>query len=94
LNQNHRKDYPFLYLATKGGFDVDLEIGRPDASTPLVEIKSVGKVSDKQLRYLATLCDEYPEFEAFCRCRDLVPRQGGKVGVLPWNEGIRELGFS
>ena len=93
LNDYLRKDYRFSYLATQGGLEVDLVIERPGQRTCLVEIKSSVEVREDQLRSLRDLSHEFSEFELVCLCREKVARKIGNVSVLPWEQGIAELGF-
>lgn len=94
LNHYYKKDFALSYLATQGGLEVDLVIERPGEKTALVEIKSSELVTDKHIRHLETLVDEYDDFEAFCLCRETQPRRVGKIRILPWQMGIGELGLS
>ena len=93
LNHYYKKDFALSYLATQGGLEVDLVIERPGEKTALVEIKSSELVTDKHIRHLKTLVDEYDDFEAFCLCRETQPRRVGKIRILPWQMGIGELGL-
>jgi uncharacterized protein len=93
LNDYLRKDYRFSFFATQGGLEVDLVVERPGQRTCLVEIKSSTEVREDHLRPLRDLCDEFPEFDAICICRELVPRKVGRISVMPWHQGIVELGL-
>jgi predicted AAA+ superfamily ATPase len=93
LNHYYKKDFELSYLATQGGLEVDLILERPGEKTALIEIKSSENVSDKHLRHIEQLASEYSDFEAFCLCRESQPRKVGKVRVLPWKLGIKELGL-
>ncbi len=88
LNDYHKKDYSFSYLATQGGLEADLIMERPGKKDLLVEIKSSEKVTEKHLKHLKTLTEEDDSFEAICLTREKHPRKVGKVQVLPWEEGI------
>jgi len=88
-----RKDYRFSYLATQGGLKIDLIVERPGQRACLVEIKSSTEVRDDQLRFLHDLLEEFPEFDAMCLSRETVARKIGRVTVMPWRQGMLELGL-
>lgn len=93
LNHYYRKDFQLSYLATQGGLEIDLIIERPGEKTALIEIKSSENVTDKHLRHIEKLAREFKDFETFCLCREKQARRVGKVRVLPWKNGIKELGL-
>ena len=93
LNDYRRKDFKFSYLATQGGLEVDLVVERPGLRPCLVEIKSSTEVREDQVRALRDLSTAYPEFEAICLCRETSARKIGNVAILPWQQGIVDLGL-
>jgi predicted AAA+ superfamily ATPase len=93
LNDYHRKDFRFSYIATQGGLEVDLVIERPGLPTILVEIKSTSNVREDHLRHLQSLAADFPEYENICLCREDSPRKIGTISVLPWRLGIEIIGL-
>ena len=93
LNEYCKTDFTLAYLATQAGLEIDLVVDRPGAKPALVEIKSAERVTDKHLRHLHAVANEFPEYEAFCLCREKVARKVARVHVLPWDQGILELGL-
>lgn len=94
LNQYFRKRYALSHMATKGGLEIDLVVERPGLPTALVEIKSTSQVKDHHLRHLKSIMQDYPKHEAYCLSQDPIPRKVDSINILPWQEGIRRLGFS
>lgn len=93
LNQYLRKDYRFSYLSTQGGLEIDLVIDRPGQRSCLVEIKSSQEVREDHVRHLQEIANDYSEFDAICLCQEKVARKIGRVAVLPWRQGIEEIGL-
>jgi predicted AAA+ superfamily ATPase len=93
LNDYHRKDFRFSYLATQGGLEVDLIIERHGEKDLLVEIKSTNSVTDNHLKHLKALVEEDDRFEAICLSREKAARKVGKISILPWKEGFSLLGL-
>jgi len=89
-----RNDYRTSHLRTKDGAEVDLVIERPGAPTVLVEIKSATSVDDSDLRHLRSFRESIPESVAVCLSREPSARAVAGVRVLPWREGLDELGLT
>jgi uncharacterized protein len=94
LNHYYGKRYKFFHLTTKGGLEVDIVIERPGEKAALIEIRSAENVEERHLGHLASLQKDYPEFEYFCLCRERVSRLVRGIRVLPWEDGLKKLGFS
>ena len=93
LNHYLDRDFTFSYLATQGGLEIDLVVERPGAKTALVEIKSGNHVHEQKLRHLKTLVDEFDNYEGFCLSGERHARKVDNVFVLPWDEGLKEIGL-
>ena len=87
------KDYRFSYLRTKDDAEIDLIIERPGMPLALVEIKSSKRIDEKQLNNLGRFRSDIGKCEAFCLSRDTVARKVSGVCVVPWMQGIQELGL-
>jgi predicted AAA+ superfamily ATPase len=89
-----KTDFRFSYLRTKDGAEIDLVIERPGQSTVLVEIKSSGRVDTADLRHLTALSCDIPDSCAMCLCTESIARVVDGVRVLPWDQGLTEIGLS
>ena len=88
-----KNDFRFSYLRTKDGAEVDLVIERPGQSTLLVEIKSADSIDPTDLRNLKALRRDIHGSDAICLCREPMPRVVADVRILPWQQGLDELGM-
>ncbi|MFO1518940.1 MAG: AAA family ATPase [bacterium] len=93
LNDYGQKDFRFSYLLTKDGAEIDLILERPGLPAALVEIKSTDHTDERDTQALEHFLPDFKKAEAFCLSRDPIPKKIGKVSMLPWGEGLRELGF-
>ncbi|MBI2082460.1 MAG: ATP-binding protein [Deltaproteobacteria bacterium] len=93
LNSYHRKDFRFFYLRTKDDSEIDLIVERPGMPTALIEIKSTDHADERDTRTLERFLPDFKKAEAFCLSRDPWPKKIGSVSVLPWDQGLRELGL-
>jgi predicted AAA+ superfamily ATPase len=93
LNSYFSLDYRFSYLQTNNNLEVDIIIERPGLPLAFVEIKSATAVVDSDLSSLQSLKRDYPKSQFFCLSQDSRSRQQNGVAVMPWREGIKELGF-
>jgi predicted AAA+ superfamily ATPase len=89
-----KNDYRLSHLRTKDGAEVDLVIERPGAPTALVEIKSSTFVDASDLRHLKSFHDAIPDNVPMCLSREPSARLVAGVRMLPWREGLAELGLS
>jgi predicted AAA+ superfamily ATPase len=92
-NDYLKTDFRFSYLRTKDGAEVDLVIERPGQSTVLVEIKSSTRVDTSDLRHLTAFAQDMPESAAVCLSRESVPRLANGIRILPWEQGLEEIGL-
>lgn len=88
-----KNDYRLSFLRTKDGAEVDLVIDRPGMLTALVEIKSTTQVDDTDLRHLKSFRAAIPDSEAVCLSQETTPRVVDGVRILPWKNGLHELGM-
>lgn len=92
-NHYFMKDYRFSYLRTKDDAEIDLIIERPGMPIALVEIKSTSRVEEESLRNLVRFAKDMGKCEAFCLSQDPIARKADGVEILPWAQGIRDLGL-
>ncbi|MEW6365302.1 MAG: DUF4143 domain-containing protein [Acidobacteriota bacterium] len=93
LQSYKKRDYRLSYLRTKDGVEIDLIVERPGMPRALVEIKSTEHVVDDDIRALASLAKDIPHSESFCLSRDSTARKIAGIWVLPWQQGLREIGL-
>ncbi len=95
FRRNHylRRDFKFTYLRTKDGAEVDLVIERPGAATVLVEIKSSRSVDERNIRSLRRFLADLPDALGFCLSLDPVAKKIGDVRLVPWQQGLHEIGL-
>ncbi len=87
-------DWRFSYLQTGAGVEVDLVIERPGLPTALIEIKSSGRVGERDVRHLARFTGDFPESLALCISRDPTRMKIGSVLCVHWREALETLGLS
>ena len=92
-NDYLKKDFRFSHLRTKDGAEVDLVIERPGQPTALVEIKSSIQVDPTDVRHLRAFCQDIPNSVAICLSREPVPRLVNDVRIVPWEQGLDEIGL-
>jgi predicted AAA+ superfamily ATPase len=92
-NDYLRKDFRFSYLRTKDGAEVDLVIERPGQSTVFLEINSSLQVDPTDVRHIAAFARDLPGSEAICLSREPIPRIVSGVRVVPWDQGLDEIGL-
>lgn len=95
FRRNHylRRDFKFTYLRTKDGAEVDLVIERPGAATVLVEIKSSVSVDERNIRALRRFLADVPDASGLCLSLDPVPKKIGDIKLVPWQQGLEEIGL-
>ncbi|MHC4872563.1 MAG: ATP-binding protein [Planctomycetota bacterium] len=93
LNEYRQLDLKFSYWQTNSGHEVDLIISR-GFGQPLaaIEIKSSTSVDAKKLKGLNSFAKEYPEVPRYCFCQTPLPYTEGNISILPWEQGLQELG--
>ena len=93
-NDYLRADFRLSHLRTKDGAELDLVIDRPGRATVLVEIKSSARVDSTDLRHLAAFARDIPNAKAFCISQELTARVVEGVRIVPWQQGLEEIGLS
>ena len=86
-------DWRLSYLRTGAGAEVDLVIDRPGLPVVLVEIKSTGGVSERDVRVLARFADDFADPLALCISRDPTRMRIGDVLCVHWRDALEELGL-
>jgi predicted AAA+ superfamily ATPase len=93
LSAYSANDWRFSYLRTKDDLEIDVIIERPGRPRALIEIKSSDSVREEHLKPLHSLGAKINNSECFCLCLESRARLVGSVKVLPWREGLVELGL-
>lgn len=82
------------YLRTKDGVEIDFLVERPGEPLIAIEVKSADNIRPDHLNALATIGRELgPNVRRVCLCRETYRRLVDGIEVLPWREGLAELGF-
>jgi hypothetical protein len=68
-------------------------IERPGRKSALVEIKSAKEIGARHLAGIVPIAEDLPECQAFCLSQDPQRRKVKGVLLLPWQEGLAELGL-
>ena len=88
------KNYRISYLCTKDGAEIDLILERPGLPLVLIEVKSSRKTDERDIRTLVAFKkDMKPKTEAYCLSRDPIAKTIDGIHLLPWKEGLREIGL-
>lgn len=93
LNSYRGKDYRFSYFRTHEDAEVDLVVERPGMPPLLVEIKSSDFVGAAELKSFAKIAKDFGSCECLCLCRDKTARKIGNILILPWQDGLRQMGL-
>jgi hypothetical protein len=83
----------FLRGIEARGLEIDLIIERPNERPVLIEIKSTDVVHDRHLTHLRTTIASFPEAIGYCFCNEPIRRRVGDITVVPWWEGLEEVGL-
>lgn len=86
-------DYSLSYLRASGDAEIDLVIDRPGIKRAIVEIKSSTQVREEDVSTLKRFAADMGDVEAICLSQDSFPKKISGVTVLPWREGLVELGL-
>jgi predicted AAA+ superfamily ATPase len=89
----HGKQYQLSYLLTKDGAEVDLIVERAGEPTLLLEIKSGPTVRDAELVNLRAFHADIKKSQAICLYTGSERLLSQGIPVLPWIEGLKELGL-
>jgi hypothetical protein len=73
--------------------EIDLVVERPAKEPALVEIKSGGRVDERDTGPLERLARDFPNSVPFVISRDPASKVIGGVRAVPWREGLRLLGL-
>jgi predicted AAA+ superfamily ATPase len=94
LASYQEKEWQFSYLRTSGeNAEVDLIIERPGMPTALIEIKSGRQVTDIEANKLLRFKRDFKNSQAFILSQEKIPRNVNGIEILPWTQGISELGL-
>ena len=59
----------------------------------LIEIKSSKLVHDEQLANLRNFKKAFKKADLYCWCNESIPRISEGVQIVPWMQGLREVGL-
>lgn len=93
LNSYFRKNFRMSYLLTKDGAEINLILERPGKPLALIEIESTDNVTDRHIKHIQRFAKDIPNSKAFCLSKETHPRKVGSVRILPWQQGIKEIGL-
>jgi hypothetical protein len=81
------------YLLTKDGAEIDLIIERAGTPTLCIEIKSGTIVHQEDMQNLIKLSADIIGSHAICLYTGEHRLRLGPVDVVPWREGLQEIGI-
>lgn len=92
INEYNQRDFNLYFWRTKGGAEIDLILSRGPGDSPrAIEIKSEQFPTDKELKILNSVKEEYPSAKLFCLCNTTQRTIKKGVEILPWREGVLEV---
>lgn len=86
-------DYQMSYLRTKDDAELDLILQRPGLPNALIEIKSTDSIRPEHVSTLKRFARDMAHAEAFLLSRDPHPKIIDGIKILPWRQGLQELGL-
>lgn len=85
-------DYRFSYWRTDRGQEVDLVLSHGAKLPSLgIEIKSDTRPQLSDLSGLRAFMEDYPKAQAIVLCRTPHAYELGKIRILPWTEGVKDI---
>lgn len=87
------RQYQLSYLCTKDGAEIDLIVERGGEKPLLIEIKSAERIYETDIANLTHLAADVPEGRPMCLCRCTTAQRIKDVDVLPWRQGLEEIGI-
>ena len=94
LSRYRYPDWRLSYLQTGAGVEIDLVIERPGLPAALIEIKSSGRVDERDVRNLARFTGDFADPLALCISRDPARMQMDGVLCMHWREALEALRLS
>ncbi|CAO4835791.1 MAG: hypothetical protein FADNKDHG_01596 [Holosporales bacterium] len=85
-----KKDFEFSYLMTKDGLEIDLVVERPGEKTLFIEIKSKADITERDLKELRFIKDDFKDGEFICLCDASYKKMIEGIKIYPWAEGIKK----
>ncbi len=92
-NEYLHADFRFFYLRTRDGVEADVVIERPGRKTLLVEIKSSASGDERDAKGIRMLLKDMPGAQGICLSRDTSARVAEGIRMLPWQDGLKEIGL-
>jgi len=93
LNDYLRRDYRLSFLITHADVEVDLVLETPAHKIIFIEIKSSLTVDIREIQRLDQIATDAGVAQALILSREKVARKVGNVLVLPWRDGLTEIGL-
>ncbi len=93
LSNYKNNDYKFYFFRAKSGIEIDMIIERPGMPLALIEIKSSKKINENHVKSLNQVFKDFNKSQAFCFSQDVVSKKIDNVWCLPWQKGLKEIGF-
>ncbi|OGQ15380.1 MAG: hypothetical protein A3B70_03220 [Deltaproteobacteria bacterium RIFCSPHIGHO2_02_FULL_40_11] len=93
LNTLLKKDYKLSYLRTKDDAEIDIILSKPGIPILLIEIKSSSNIIESDITNLSNLARDIPNSKPYVLCQESTPRKMGSVEILPWEQGLKEIGL-
>ena len=94
LHAAREKDFRFFYFESKDDLEIDLVVERPGLPLLLIEIKSATIIQHEMLQNLEKVASHFEGAVCYCLCRERVRRRIGRVEVVHWQEGLKEIFWS
>ncbi|MCB0319885.1 MAG: ATP-binding protein [Bdellovibrionales bacterium] len=86
-------DYHMSYLRTKDDAELDLILQRPGLPNALIEIKSTDSIRPEHVSNVKRFARDMGNAEAFILSRDPHSKIIDGINILPWRQGLQELGL-
>lgn len=93
MSSYRNNDWQFSYLKTKDNAEIDLIIDRPGMPEVLIEIKSTGNVTERDVSTLNRFVKDFASCEAYCISKDEHEKKIHSVMCLHWEKALKELGL-
>lgn len=93
LNSYRRAGFRFSYFRTAADAEIDLIVERPGLPIAVVEIKSADRVPEHDIQQFARVSAPFGKCDRFLFCQEPLPRRMENIHVLPWLQGLIEIGL-
>ena len=69
-------------------------MSKPGVPILLIEIKSSSNITESDITNLLNLARDIPNSRPYVLCQESIPRKIGPVEILPWKQGLGEIGLT